>query len=126
VLAYCALLYGFASLVHFTHNAEFLADYPNLPRWLTRPQVYISWFCIAATGLFGYWLYRSGKRWTGLGVLAVYAAVGLDGLLHYGRAPLTAHTAIMNTTIWFEVICAVALLIMIGRIVVERVASHSG
>jgi hypothetical protein len=27
------------SLVHFVHNAEFLADYPNMPAWLKRAGV---------------------------------------------------------------------------------------
>jgi hypothetical protein len=32
-------------------------------------------------------------------VLALYATLGFDGLLHYGRAPVGAHTAAMNLTI---------------------------
>lgn len=37
------LLYGLA--VHFTHNAEYLSNYPNLPEWFTRSQIDGTWFC---------------------------------------------------------------------------------
>ena len=32
-LLWCLLAYTAASLFHYTHNAVFLADYPNLPAW---------------------------------------------------------------------------------------------
>jgi hypothetical protein len=113
-LPWLLLVYGVASLVHFAHNAELLAEYPNLPSWLTRGQVYTAWICITATGIAGYLLYRKGRTWSGLAILAVYAALGLDGLLHYTRAPVAAHTAAMNLTIWFEVVAATLSLIAIG------------
>lgn len=127
-LACFALIYGLASLIHFTHNAEYLGEYPNLPAWLTRSQVYIAWLCVAAVGLVGYMLYRQGFRIAGLTVLSVYAAVGFDGLLHYGRAPFAAHTAIMNATIWFEVLAAGLLLITIVYLGVKHlsIARHTG
>jgi hypothetical protein len=34
------LAYGAASLFHHVHNAEFLNEYPNMPTWLSRAQVY--------------------------------------------------------------------------------------
>src|SRR5262245_64805275 len=102
VLPFLLLLYGAASLAHFVHNAEFLAEYPNLPVWLTRGQVYLAWFGIAALGALGYFLIRLRYELLGFGVLGVYGVLGLDGLLHYSRAPMTAHTATMNFTIWFE------------------------
>jgi hypothetical protein len=37
------LAYAAASLVHFVHNAEFLADYPSMPAWLSRATVYGAW-----------------------------------------------------------------------------------
>jgi len=40
-LPWAVMLYAAASLVHFAHNAEYLADYPNLPSWLTRYQIYL-------------------------------------------------------------------------------------
>jgi len=60
------LLYLAASLIHFTHNAEFVQGYPSL---------------------------------------------GFDGLLHYTRAPIAAHTHGMNFTIGFEVVAAAILLL---------------
>ena len=74
------LLYAGASFVHFAHNAEYLSDYPNLPAWLTRLQVYRVWLGITAVGVLGYCLFRV-SRWPGLVILALYAAVGFDGLL---------------------------------------------
>jgi hypothetical protein len=115
------LLYVAASLVHFAHNAEYLAAYPNLPTWLSRSDVYLVWLGLAAVGVGGYALYRSGWRLVGLLLLGVYAAFGFDGLLHYTRAPFAAHTAAMNFTIWFEVaaagllLCAVIASVVKGR-----------
>lgn len=116
-----ALLYGLASFIHFTHNAEYLSGYPNLPDWFTRSQIYGTWLCIAAVGLVGYLLYRRGFRIPGLAVLLVYAAVGFDGLLHYSRAPLAAHTVAMNATIWFEVVTAALLSIAVVSLAVEQI-----
>lgn len=126
VLGALLLLYCLASLIHFTHNAQFLSEYPNLPAWLTRFQVYAAWCCISAIGLVGYLVYRRGWRLSGLTVLAIYAVIGFDGLLHYDRAPLSAHTAAMNFTIWFEVVAAAiglgAILQLAGRLVRHRPA----
>jgi len=110
VLEGLLLLYVAASLVHFTHNAEFVQAYPNLPSWITRSNVYLVWLAITGFGLIGYVLLRLGLRVTGLVLLCVYAAIGLDGLLHYARAPIADHTLGMNLTIWFEVLVASMLL----------------
>ncbi len=110
------LLYLGASLAHFTHNAEYLAAYPNLPPWLTRGGVYLAWIGETSLGILGYVLYRFGWRLAGLALVGVYAAVGFDGLLHYTRAPLDAHTAAMNFTILFEVVVAALLLIRVVMI----------
>jgi hypothetical protein len=115
------LLYLTASLLHFTHNAEYLADYPNLPAWLTRADVYVVWLVEAALGICGYALYRRGWVATGLWLIAAYAALGFDGLLHYTRAPMAAHSPAMNGTIWFEVVAAAALL---GGVLVSAANRH--
>lgn len=107
------LLYLAASLLHFAHNAQFLADYPNLPAWLGPADVYLVWLGSAAVGIVGYALYRGGWRLAGLLLLAAYAMSGFDGLLHYTRAPFAAHTAAMNFTIWFEVATAGLLLLAV-------------
>ena len=116
------LMYGVASLTHFGHNAEFLADYPNLPVWLTRGEVYVAWLGVTAIGVLGYVLVRAKYELVGLGVLAAYAALRLDGLAHYSRAPLAAHTAAMNLTIWFEVVTATLVLIAIAGHLGERLS----
>lgn len=105
-LPWLLLLYCGASLVHFVHNAEFVADYPNLPPWISRGSIYGAWLAIAGIGLVGYLLFRGRHILIGLALLAIYTALGFDGLLHYGRAPLAAHTAGMNATIWIEVAAA--------------------
>jgi hypothetical protein len=115
-LPWLLLLYAGSSLLHFAHNAEYLADYPNLPGWLTRPQVYASWLGITTIGAIGYVLYRARRERSGLPLLAVYAALGFDGLLHYGRAPVAAHTSMMNLTIWTEVVAAALLFATIVAI----------
>src|SRR5258706_15401082 len=90
------LVYASASLVHFTHNAEFLADYPNMPAWLSRMEVYGAWLAVTAVGILGYLLGRRGHQMIGLPVIAIYAVLGFDGLGHYTRAPMAAHTTTMN------------------------------
>ena len=114
------LLYLAASLLHFAHNAEYLADYPNLPAWLGRADVYLVWLGLAVVGIGGYALYRGGWRLAGLLLLGAYAASGFDGLLHYTRAPFTAHTAAMNFTIWFEFIAAGLLLLAVAASLAKK------
>lgn len=109
-------LYAGASLLHFMHNAEYLAQYPNLPASLTRADVYFAWCCITAIGLLGYALYRGGSLRVGLTLLAIYGCLGLDGLLHYTRAPIAHHSAAMNFTIWVEVAAAAVFLISIASV----------
>jgi len=116
------LLYLAASLLHFVHNAEYLADYPNLPAWLDRADVYLAWLGLAAIGAAGWALYRFGWRLAGLLLIGVYAGFGFDGLLHYTRAPFAAHTQAMNFTIWFEVAAAALLLLAVLTLVARRPA----
>ena len=106
-LLFC--IYCAASLVHFVHNAEFLSAYPNLPAWLTRSEVYFSWIGVTVVGLTGLCLFRFGRRVLGLVFIAFYAALGFAGLDHYSLAPMSAHTRVMNATIWFEVASAAFL-----------------
>jgi hypothetical protein len=107
--------YGAASLLHFAHNAEFLADYPNIPASLSRASVYAAWLVVTALGVLGYLLLRRGLRLAGLGVIAVYALLGFGGLTHYGLAPPSEHTATMNATIWLEAATAALLLAAVLR-----------
>jgi hypothetical protein len=114
------LLYLAASLLHFAHNAEYLGDYPNLPLSMTRASVYLAWCGLTSVGILGYVLYRSRWRLCGLALLGVYAALGFDGLLHYTRAPMEAHTAAMNFTIWFEVVAAALLFVAVLTLAATR------
>ena len=120
VLAWLLVLYTLASFLHFAHNAEHLAEYPNLPIWLTRAGIYVAWIAIASLGLVGYVLHRCGRRRFGLALLAVYATLGLDGLLHYTRAPFSAHATAMNFTILFEVVAATLTLIAVVHLAAKQ------
>jgi hypothetical protein len=109
-----------ASLLHFAHNAEFLADYPNIPASLSREGVYAAWLAVTALGVLGYLLFRRGFRLAGPGVIAGYALLGFGGLTHYSLAPLSEHTAAMNATIWLEAATAALLLVAALRELTPR------
>jgi len=119
-LAVLLMVYLAASLLHFAHNAEFLGDYPNLPIWLTRSDVYFVWIGQAVIGLVGLALYLRGRQTPGLLLIGLFAAFGFDGLLHYTRAPFGAHTVAMNFTIWFEVVAAAVLLVAVVFVLARR------
>ncbi len=53
-------VYFVASFMHFAHNAEFIAFYPNLPRWLTRETVCLAWLAIWTVGLLAIAVGRAG------------------------------------------------------------------
>ncbi|HEX2610534.1 MAG TPA: hypothetical protein VHK68_05950 [Gemmatimonadales bacterium] len=115
------LIYAAASLIHFIHNAEFLADYPNLPTSWSRTDIYLAWMALTLVGFAGWVLVSRGYRVTGLLFLAGYAALGLDSLGHYVLAPMAAHTAAMNWTILLEVTAAALVLIEVMRQMAYRV-----
>jgi len=104
-----------ASLLHHVHNAEYLQDYPNLPRTLTRGGVYAAWLAEAAIAFAGYVLLQFGKEKSGLALIGLYALIGFGGLGHYYAAPLSAHTLAMNATIWLEALTSAVLLIAVIR-----------
>ena len=120
VLLVLCLLYAAASLIHFAHNAESLADYPNMPEWLSRAKIYAAWLCLTAVGVVGCFLVHRGFQLTGLLVIAVYAALGFDSLTHYVVAPFAAHTAMMHVTIWMDVATAAVLLVAAARLAARR------
>lgn len=104
--------YFFASLGHFTHNAEFICEYPSLPAWLTRAQIYAVWAANTAVGVLGLCLLHKRRLAAGLVLVAVYAALGFDGLGHYALAPMELHPLVANVTILSEVAAAALLLAM--------------
>ena len=114
------VLYALASLVHFTHNAEFVREYPNLPGDWTRGFVYSAWLAMTAIGATGWLMWWRGWRLPGLALLAVYAALGLDSLGHYVLAPLSRHTLAMNATILVEVTMAGLVMVEVVRQMVLR------
>jgi hypothetical protein len=101
-LCWLAAVYFAASLLHFSHNAEFVALYPNMPAWVRREDVYLVWAAISAMGLASVALWFVGWRLAAAGALALYGALGLDGLAHYTLALCSEHTLAMNLTIWLE------------------------
>jgi hypothetical protein len=102
--------YFATSLGHFAHNAEFICEYPNLPAWLTRAKVYAAWLAITSVGLLGFILMHNKLVVAGLLLVAIYAALGFDGLGHYAVAPMELHTLGANITILSEVVAAALLL----------------
>jgi hypothetical protein len=113
------LVHTVASLLHFVHNAQFLADYPNMPAWLSPGEIYGVWLSEAAIGACGLILFLRG-RLAGLWIIALYGLLGLAGLDHYTRAPMDAHTFAMNLTIWIETATAVVLLAFVATLLASR------
>ena len=91
-------------------NAEYLCEYLNLPTWLTRAKVYAAWLAITSVGLVGFILIKNNLTSAGLLLIAIYAALGFDGLGHYAVAPMALHTMGANVTILSEVAAAALLL----------------
>jgi hypothetical protein len=115
LLAYCA-----ASLLHYAHNAAFLDEYPNMPAWLSPIGVYAAWLAATAFGVAGYLLIRGGRWPAGLALVAVYGALGFDGLSHYSLAPYSAHTFTMNLTILLEAATALLVIAAAAGMAVQR------
>ena len=121
VLPVLLLTYGVATLVHFVHNAELIADYPNMPAKWTSTHVYVSWLGLTGVGIFGWYLLTRGQQLAGLLSVAAYAVLGLASLGHYALAPMSAHAASMNATILFDVTTATLLLIASLRLIALHV-----
>jgi hypothetical protein len=118
-----------ANLIHFVHNAEYIAYYPGIPSWLTREKVYLAWIAGASVGLLGLLVSRTKLRILGLALVATYGALGIDGLAHYTLALCSDHTLATNLTIWFEVLAGLSLLLasatLIGRTLSMWVAARA-
>jgi hypothetical protein len=109
LLLVLVLAHAAASLLHFVHNATYLAEYPNMPGWISPAGVYAVWLAEAAIGAAGIVVYLRGRP-IGLALIAIFAVLGLGGLDHYVLAPIAAHTTAMNATIWLEMATGVMLL----------------
>ncbi len=121
-LAWLFAAYTLASLTHFVHNAEYIAFYPGMPRWITAQTVYLAWLGVAAVGGLALLALRVGWKAVAYGLMAAYGALGLDGLLHYTLALCSEHTLATNITIWAEVGTGLALL-LVGSVLVVRSCS---
>jgi hypothetical protein len=75
-LLWLVVVYCLASLVHFTHNAEYIALYPNMPAWLGRVDVYVAWLGVSAVGIAGGLMWALGWQVAAVAVLGVYGALG--------------------------------------------------
>jgi len=120
------VVHAAASLVHFVHNATFLADYPNMPEWITPAGVYTAWLAEAAIGAIGVILFLRGRTMIGLALIAIYAVLGLGGLDHYTLASISAHTLPMNATIWLETATGLILLAVAVTAMTARTDSRPG
>lgn len=122
--------YFVATLMHFVHNAEFIAVYPNMPAWLTREKVYLAWLAVCSLGVAGLVVSRLGLRALGALFVGAYGAFGLDGLSHYTLALCSEHTLVTNLTIWFEavtgVMLALASALLLGRGLEPRGVLNTG
>ncbi|MEO5738870.1 MAG: hypothetical protein ABIQ82_15610, partial [Variovorax sp.] len=95
-------------------------EYPNLPASLTRAKVYAVWAAITLVGVLGFVLIRQRLVAAGLGLVALYATLGFDGLGHYALAPMAWHTRTANFTILSEVVAAALLLTVTLALLVAR------
>lgn len=116
------LAYAAASTLHFVHNAVFLNSYPNMPDWISHGDVYAALAAVSAIGVLGCLLFLLHYRIVGLIVIGVYAVFGFDGLAHYTLAPISAHTMMMNLTIWLEVSTAAVLLAIVARSITTQIS----
>ena len=116
-------VYFAASLTHFVHNAEFIAFYPNMPIWLTREKVYLAWLAVSSFGIAGLIVLRLGFHALGTVFIAVYGALGLDGLAHDTLALCSEHTLATNLTIWFEVVTGLMLALASATMFFQKAAS---
>lgn len=123
------VLYTLASLVHFSHNAEYIVFYPGLPASITPDSIYLAWLAVASVGLLS-----AAAKWRGRGriaaaLLMVYGLLGTDGLLHYTLALCSEHTLATNATIWAEVLLGVTLAcaaaVRLSRLVKRRAAAEA-
>ena len=115
-----AVAYFFASLAHFAHNAEYIAFYPNMPAWITRETVYLTWIGITAAGFLGLFMLRAGFYLADIALVGVYGALGLYGLAHYALALCSEHTLAANITIWLEAGFGFLLMLSSGLLLWRR------
>jgi hypothetical protein len=85
-----------------------------MPQWITSATVYKAWLGIAAIGIVGVGFWKIGWYVLGAIFVAIYGALGIDGLAHYSLALCSEHSFAANATIWFEVLTGTALMLTAG------------
>jgi len=113
-------VYFVASTAHFVHNAAYIAYYPNMPSWITPERVYVAWSVVTAVGIAGLVALRLRLHAAAAVFIAVYGALGLDGLAHYTLALCSEHTLVTNVTIWSEAISGMGLLLASAVLVAKQ------
>src|SRR6202050_1445476 len=113
-------VYFIASSAHFVHNAAYIAYYPNMPSWITSDRVYVAWSVVTAVGIGGLVASRQRLHAVAAVLIAVYGALGLDGLAHYTLALCSEHTFMTNVTIWSEAISGLCLLLASALLVSKQ------
>ena len=113
-------VYFVASSAHFIHNAAYIAYYPNMPSWITSDRVYVAWSVVTAVGIGGLVASRQRLHAVAAVLIAVYGALGLDGLAHYTLALCSEHTFMTNVTIWSEAISGLCLLLASALLVTKQ------
>jgi hypothetical protein len=112
--------YFVASGAHFIHNAAYIAYYPNVPPWITPDRVYVAWSVVTAVGVAGLVALRLRLHAAAAIFIALYGALGLDGLAHYTLALCSEHTFVTNATIWSEAISGLCLLVAATALVTRQ------
>lgn len=118
-------VYFFASLAHFSHNAQYITLYPGLPSWLTPEKVYLAWLAISSLGALGLVVHRLRGYSASLLLLGLYGAFGLDGLAHYTLALCSEHTLVANITIWSESVAGLAVLLASAVLITRRFVAQA-
>lgn len=113
-------VYFLASSAHFVHNVAYIASYPNMPSWITSDRVYVAWLIVTTVGLAGLVAMRLRLHAAAAVFIAVYGALGLDGLAHYTLALCSEHTFVTNVTIWSEAISGMCLLLASAMLVTKE------
>jgi hypothetical protein len=110
-----AALYGLCTFAHFTHHAEFLVYYPNLPEALTREVVYLLWMAVTVVGMAAVPFSMLGMGVVAALLLALYGLLGLSGLAHYSLGAWEEHSLVANLLIVFQALSGLALAVKAVR-----------
>lgn len=113
-LIFLVYLTALSSVFHYLHNIVYFAHYPE-PAWLNPILVDAFWlFMTPFAGLGLFFHFKNRRRWAKL-FLVTYALMNMLTLLHYGCEIKIPISLTIHFFIWFETICALALLVFLVR-----------